>query len=101
MTRSEKTGFAIAFLLIVLVAAGPVIGALLAGLVAEANGCVLNEGDAHPCLILGMDVGPTLYTLFVLAWFGMMTLPLGAIALVVWFVALIAVWWRSRGKPAA
>ena len=34
-------------------------------------------------------MGPTLYTLFVLGWFMLATIPLGGGALIVWLVILI------------
>lgn len=75
--------------LILLFALAPVISVFVAGWLAETNGCVLNEGDIHPCIVAGTDMGPTLYTLFVLGWFALATLPLGGGALIVWLVILI------------
>lgn len=75
--------------LILLFAFAPVLGILLAGFLAEANGCMLNEGSINPCMIGGTDWGDTLYTLFVLGWFALATLPLGGGALIVWLVILI------------
>ena len=74
---------------ILLFALAPVISVFVASWLAEANGCVLNEGDSHPCLIGGADWGGTLYTLFVLGWFALATLPLGGGALIVWLTILI------------
>lgn len=73
---------------IVVLAALPVLSVTVAGVVASANGCRLDEGAAHPCLIAGADYGDTLYTLGVLGWLMLASLPLGVIAVVVWAVVL-------------
>jgi hypothetical protein len=75
--------------LILLFALAPVFSVLLGGFLAEANGCVLNEGSINPCMIGGADWGGTLYMLFVMGWFALATLPLGGGALIVWLVILI------------
>ena len=84
--------------LILLVALAPVISVAVAGFIAEANGCVLNEGNIHPCLVNGEDVGGTLYTMFVLGWFMLASLPLGAMALLLLLVVFLLhlLFWRRR-----
>ena len=87
----------IAFLLgafaIVLLASLPVISVFTASWIATSLGCVLNEGDVHPCPFHGVDLGEMLYGMTVMGWFALGTLPLGAIALalllVVWIVLTI------------
>lgn len=95
--------FLFAFLVIVLLAAAPLLSALTADLIASANGCDLHEGFVNECVIAGADRGETLYAMFVLGWLGMMSLPVGAIALVAWLVvlviALLAKSARKRGQP--
>lgn len=73
---------------IVVLAALPVLSVTVAGMVASANGCRLDEGSAHPCLIAGTDYGGTLYTLGVLGWLMLASLPLGGIAVLAWAVVL-------------
>ena len=85
-----------ALVAILLLAAAPILSALGAGVVAEANGCSLDEGSQHPCVILGADRGELLYTMFVLGWLGLATLPIGAAALAVWFVVAVVLFVRSR-----
>lgn len=70
----------------------------LAGLLANAYGCKLDEGSAHPCLIARQDRGQLLYTLGVLGWLMLVTLPAGALALAIWFVVLLLhrASWRKR-----
>ena len=75
--------------MIALFAFAPIISVIAASLIAEANGCGLDEGSIHPCLVAGSDLGSTLYTLFVLGWFALATLPLGGAAFFVWLATLI------------
>ncbi|MET0438115.1 MAG: hypothetical protein ABW043_11540 [Devosia sp.] len=74
---------------IALFAFAPVISVLVASSIAESNGCNLNEGSINPCLVAGSDMGPTIYTLFVLGWFAIATIPLGGAAFFVWLATLI------------
>ncbi len=87
----------LALVLIVLFAAAPLIGVVIASWLAEANGCMLNEGSVNPCFIFGMDWGGALYTLFVLGWFMLATLPLGGGALIVFVIVFIIHYlaWRN------
>lgn len=88
-TRFPWRVYWLLLVVIALFAAAPILSVLLGGTLAEANGCVLNEGSIHPCMIGGADWGGTLYTLFVLGWFALATLPLGGGALIVWLTILI------------
>ena len=84
--------------LLLLVMLAPVTSVAVAGCLANAYGCQLDEGSVHPCVIAGTDRGELLYTLGVLGWFMLLTLPAGALALAIWFVVLILhrVAWRKR-----
>ena len=82
-----------------LFAAAPLISVLIASSIAEAHGCMLDEGSVHPCVINGTDYGETLLTMAVLGWLMMFTLPVGAVALLVWLVVLI-VHFVNRSRPA-
>lgn len=88
-------------LVIALVAATPVVSMLLAVSIADANGCKLNEADAHPCLVAGVDIGGLLYDMFVLAWLGLLTVPLGVLGLAGWLIAMITDRLASRRRPTA
>jgi hypothetical protein len=93
----------VAFIVIVLFAASPLLLALLASGIAGALGCSLNEGGASPCLFMGTDIGETLVVMFVLGWFAFWTLPLGALALVAWLVVgcvVTLLGWRRRRREA-
>ncbi|RVT96723.1 hypothetical protein EOD42_09930 [Rhodovarius crocodyli] len=94
-------GYAIALLIILLWTALPLISVFASATVAAHYGCVLHEGDAHPCLIGGWDAGGTLYGMFVMGWLSLFTLPSGLALLLLWLVAVLAQaaqWaWRRRG----
>ncbi|MCD7058446.1 hypothetical protein [Pelagibacterium xiamenense] len=75
--------------IILLFALAPVGSVVVAGALAETHGCTLNEGNIHPCIIGGTDWGPTLYGMFVMGWFMLVTLPMGFFALLAWLAALI------------
>jgi hypothetical protein len=92
---------AVCLILIVLFAGLPVIGVVISTEVASALGCRLDEGNPHPCPFLGMDLAGLLYALFVSGWFGLLTIPLGAVLFVVWLIAAIAfAVMRLRGRSA-
>jgi hypothetical protein len=84
--------------LIVLVALAPVGSVVACGLIANAHGCRVNEGSVHPCVINGKDYGQLLYTLGVMGWLMLVTLPAGACAFVLWLIVLIShrANWRRR-----
>jgi hypothetical protein len=62
----------------------PLVSTMAAGLIASHYGCQLNEGSVHPCVIGGQDRGSTLYTLGMMGWFMIATLPIGAGLVVLW-----------------
>ena len=51
-----------------------------------------------PCLINGHDYGHLLYTLGVMGWLMLLTLPAGLFAFVIWLIVLILhqASWRKR-----
>ena len=88
---------------ILVVALAPLISVIIAGSIAEANGCALDEGSVHACIVGGNDMGSTLYAMGVMGWFMIATIPLGAGAVLVWVVVLIAhrLYWgrKTEGTP--
>lgn len=72
---------ALVLALIALFSLSPLLVALTAGGIASANGCALDEGSAHPCLIGGHDYGELLYMMGVLGWLSLATIPLGGLLL--------------------
>ena len=88
----------ILLVLILLVALAPVGSVVACGLIANAYGCRVDEGSVHPCIINGHDYGQLLYTLGVLGWLMLGTLPLGAFALALWALVLVIhrLSWQKR-----
>ena len=61
--------------LIGLFTTAPILSALLATLVAHLAGAQLSEAQVHPCVVLGVDLGPLLCGMFVSSWLGVVTVP--------------------------
>jgi TRAP-type C4-dicarboxylate transport system permease small subunit len=77
---------------------GPWILVATAAEVASANGCQLDEGSVHPCVINGKDYGDTLYGMGLMGWIGIATLPLALILLGVYLLLVIVLWLVKRNK---
>ncbi|MFK4811445.1 hypothetical protein ACI3KW_14690 [Devosia sp. ZW T5_3] len=82
----------------------PLLSVLLAAAIADAHGCRLDEGNAHPCIVWGSDWGTTLYAMALMGWLMIASLPLGGGAFIVWLVLLIIhrlAWGRAakESKP--
>jgi hypothetical protein len=88
--------FRIAMLAVLVVCLLPFLSLFVSLAVAGFGQCQLDEGSVHPCLIGGVDLGPTLYVMSVSAWFGLMTLPLLLAAAVLWAAAELVHWRRGR-----
>jgi hypothetical protein len=90
--------YSIVLALIVLVALAPMGSVVACGLIANAHGCKVDEGSVHPCIINGHDYGQLLYTLGVLGWLMLVTIPGGAFAFVICLIVLILhrESWRKR-----
>jgi hypothetical protein len=94
----------VVMLFILLIGASPLISALVAGTVADANGCQLDEGSIHPCIINGEDWGKDLYTFGMLGWLAIGTIPIAVgvamiYLLIVIIVAMIQATRRRRAAP--
>jgi hypothetical protein len=87
--------------LILVVALSPIGSVVLCGLIANSFDCRVDEGSVHPCIINGKDYGHLLYTLGVMGWMMLLTLPLGALAFAVWLVTLLfhREAWKKRIAP--
>ena len=55
----------------------PILSVFLAGTFAKLNGCELHEGFVNPCIVLGIDFGGLLYTMGVMGWFMLISIPFG------------------------
>ena len=96
----QNMGFLLGAFAIVLLASLPVISVFTAGWIAGGIGCVLNEGDVHPCPLHGFDLGEMLYGMTVMGWFALGTLPLGAIGLLLLDWIIVTIQDRNRAKVA-
>lgn len=82
---------------VTLVAWAPIISVFAASGLAEVLGCRLNEGTPHPCLLAGRDIGQTLYAMFVMGWFGLLTFPFAIGTALAWLgLGARALWRRFR-----
>lgn len=86
---------------IILFAFLPVLSVLIAGITAQMSGCQVDEGSVHPCMIAGFDAGELLYSLTVLGWLMLATIPAGLIMLVIWMLAFLVHLWRRRHRDRA
>ena len=98
LMSKQNMGFLLCAFAIVLLASLPVISVFTAGWIAGGIGCVLNEGDVHPCPLHGFDLGEMLYGMTVMGWFALGTLPLGAIALALLLLDWIIVTIQDRNR---
>jgi predicted permease len=91
-------------LTILVLSFSPLISAMIAGTIANHYGCDLDEGSVHPCIVNGQDIGDTLYTLGVLGWLALGTIPLGMMAIGVYLAAVLIFYlarWILRRRRAA
>jgi hypothetical protein len=96
--RFPWVAYLIVLFAILAVALAPMGSVVACGLIANTLGCRVDEGSVHPCVIGGKDYGQLLYTLGVLGWLMLVTLPAGLLALMIWLTVLILhrVNWRRR-----
>lgn len=89
--------------LIGLLALAPIGSVVVCGIIANAHNCRVDEGSVHPCIINGEDYGQLLYTLGVMGWLMLVTLPAGAIAFAIWLVTLLlhrSAWRKRAATPS-
>ena len=82
---------AFVILFILLLGFSPLISTMIAGTIAEANGCTLHEGFVNPCIINGEDWGEDLYTFGVLGWLAIGTIPLAVGAAIIYLLVVVIV----------
>jgi hypothetical protein len=93
-----KRFFFYIFLAAVVIGLIPIFTVLAATLIAGIAGCDVNEGSANTCMVLGADIGSTLYTMFVMGWLGLISLPIAALgALGLLILGLISLIQKLRG----
>ncbi|HEY5378238.1 MAG TPA: hypothetical protein VIJ78_01720 [Pseudolabrys sp.] len=88
-------------ILIALFAILPFLSVLAASGIASGLGCALDEGSTHVCMVAGIDIGGALYTMFVLLWLSMLSIPLAGISLIVWLAAASILYILHRRRRAA
>ena len=78
-------------------ALAPLGSAVLSEKIAEANGCTVDEGSPHPCVIGGHDYGTVLYQMLVAGWLALITVPAGGLLFLGWLLVLLFHWllWRK------
>lgn len=82
----------------------PIALTATAGAIAAANGCQLNEAQINSCIVNGREMGDTLYTLGVMGWFMLVTIPTGLLALLIFLLVLLILWLvgrRRSSRPSA
>jgi len=87
-----RTVFIILFVLILLIALGPALIAVVSQMIAEWLNRVI------PYVINGKDYGQTFYDLGFLIWYSYLSLPTGAVLFAVWLVAAIVAFIVSRAR---
>ena len=97
-TRFPWFRYWVVLILIAAVAAAPIGSVIACEIIGNANGCQVDEGSVHPCVINGKDYGELLYRLGVMGWFMLVTIPAGACAFAIWLIILIChrSAWRKR-----
>ena len=93
--------FALVCVSILVISALPLLLAIGTGTVAGWYGCIVNEGMSNPCIIGGSDYGDTFYTLFVLGWLGLITVPLGLMAVLAWTVSFAITGARAKAVDSS
>jgi len=74
----------------------PILSVIIASGVASLCGARLDEGDVHPCLLWGHDIGGVLYSMFVFGWFGLATIPTGVLTILAFSAKLVIDLRRDR-----
>jgi len=97
-----RTIFIILLGLILLVALGPALIALVSHFIAEGLGCQVDLNRVIPCVINGKDYGQTFYDLAFLIWYSYLSIPAGGVLLAMWGVAaLVALVVSLRKRKSA
>ncbi len=101
MSRFALIFNALVLLLIALVALSPLISVAIAGEIASSHGCQLDEGSIHPCMVNGQDMGETLYSMGVMGWFMLVTIPIGGLVFIVYLLGVVIFYVIKRSRQIA
>jgi hypothetical protein len=96
-----RTVFIILLILILLIAFGPALVAVISQTIAEWLGCQVDLNRVIPCVIGGKDYGQTFYDLGFLIWYSYLSLPAGAVLFAIWLVAAIITFLVTRRSRRA
>ena len=98
-----RTVFIILLILILLIAFGPALIAVVSQTIAEWLGCQVDLNRVIPCVINGKDYGQTFYDLGFAIWYSYLSLPIGLVLFVLWAIAGTFVffgWLSDRQRKA-
>ena len=87
--RFPWSRYLLAFVVIAIVMAAPVVVSVMSSDYAASHGCQIDEGSVHPCIINGQDQGELFYSLGMMGWFVLLTMPLGLVVGGVLFVVML------------
>jgi hypothetical protein len=93
----------VTFILILIVAAAPLIVSFAGGGVASALGCQGTMEISPPCAFMGNEISQTLTTMIFMGYFAFYSLPFGSFLLAVWAViacVVVLVRWLRRRRAA-
>lgn len=93
--------FRILMALAVLACFAPLASLAVSAWIASANDCTLHEGFVNPCVIRGVDWGSTLYSMAMLGWLMIATLPIAAGLASIWVIVEVVRWARRRRRASA
>ena len=99
-SRVRNALLIIVFILLLIWTVWPIVFVSVAGSIASANGCQLDEGSVHPCVVRGADMGETLYAMGVMGWFMLVTVPTGGLGLLLLGVIVLIIWAVSKARRA-
>ena len=71
---------------------------IIAELIAKTMGCALNEGSSNECIVLGIDIGDVLYSMFVMFWLSLISIPIGVIGILSSIIFFVIVFFRGSNE---
>lgn len=88
--RFPIRNYVIGYLAIIVLSIVPLLITVVAVGFAAVNGCRMDEASSYPCVVFGHDWGDTLYTMGVMAWMMLVTMPLGFLLLILLAMIMLA-----------
>jgi hypothetical protein len=78
----------------------PIFNLLVGIFIAFALDCQVDEGSAHRCLVLGLDIGGVLYTMLVSGWFILFSILYGPVGYTILALIYGIKRFKERGDQA-